>query len=227
MPGLANYVAAVMADTPRAFYKMQDTSGNPQDSSGNGLHITTTTGSPNYASGLGPFTSWRCIGCGPSVGFSRAAVQTQTDNFTMEMWMDLNSISGNGKIPLGTFGSGQAIGIDTDRKIFGSAFGVGVLADAAAALPSAGTWTHIVVLRRSGTWEYYLNGAVDTANAGTTAPSGTPTTTQIHNQSQITCNYAMVAIYNTALSSARIAAHYAAAGNGLGTSFVPKTVVIS
>src|SRR5437773_1328746 len=36
-------------------------------------------------------------------------------------------------------------------------------------LPGKG-FLHLVVLLRAGTWEYYINGAVDTANAGTDIP---------------------------------------------------------
>jgi hypothetical protein len=38
-----DYEAAVMADSPRAYWKFQELSGLPQDSSGNGLHWTSWT----------------------------------------------------------------------------------------------------------------------------------------------------------------------------------------
>jgi hypothetical protein len=35
-----SYVDEVLADSPRAFYRLNEASGLPQDSSGNGLHMT-------------------------------------------------------------------------------------------------------------------------------------------------------------------------------------------
>jgi hypothetical protein len=41
--GIGTLDAEIMADTPTAFWKLDEASGNPQDSSGNGFHLTSTT----------------------------------------------------------------------------------------------------------------------------------------------------------------------------------------
>jgi hypothetical protein len=44
-----SYSSEVLADSPRGYWRMNEASGNPQDSSGNGLHMDTTTGTPIYS----------------------------------------------------------------------------------------------------------------------------------------------------------------------------------
>src|SRR5687767_12728243 len=42
------YADVVLADSPVGYWKLNEASGLPQDSSGNGLHVTVVTGTPIY-----------------------------------------------------------------------------------------------------------------------------------------------------------------------------------
>ena len=44
-----SYFDEVMADSPAAYWRMDEASGQPQDSSGNGNNTTTTSGTPTYS----------------------------------------------------------------------------------------------------------------------------------------------------------------------------------
>jgi len=67
------YDAAVLADTPRIYWKFQESSGLAQDSSGNAQHANATFGSPSYAQ-TGFFGgSDRAIGFASGAAFSESS----------------------------------------------------------------------------------------------------------------------------------------------------------
>lgn len=231
--GAAAYVAAVLADTPVAFWECQDSSGLPVDSSGNGLNMTASGGTPVYQQ-QGPFTSDYAIRLADAY-YTRPAVTTATDNFTMECWVSplAEGTYGGGLIRNATSGGldGWVTVTNTGGKFLCVAENVAVLATSANQLVSqqaqsswsmpllgvggsgSRAWNYVVTQRSSGTWVYYFNGAVDTANAGTAGPI-TPGGSALAGFSDSTftwdARFAYVAIYNTALSGTRVAAHYTA-----------------
>lgn len=228
--GVTLYTQSVLADSPKAFWTLQDSSGLPQDSSGNGLHMTTydqwTPPDINHSfRESGPFPgsySMRLHGD----AFSRSTVSVATNNFTMEVWFKYESDFGRDPL-LGNFnggGDGWAIdwrsGFFTYRALVGN---VNWEAESVE-LGSVGTWDHVVMTRDAGTWKYYINGATDRANAGTDAPSApTGGTTRI-NQFNLTGNYAFAAIYETALPLARATDHFNA-GFAEDPVFVPQVLM--
>jgi hypothetical protein len=150
--------------------------------------------------------------------FTRAPILTSTtDNFTLELLQEVEIVNSadiiwhNGNS--GANGWGIAAGNGANKN-YGLAGGVAVLPNFANTF-SLNTWHHIVVLRRAGTWEYYYDGAVDTANAGGSTPN-VPTAQlslgPVNGQLQPVV--AFTAIYPTALSAARILAHYQAITQG-------------
>lgn len=152
-------VAAVLADSPRAFWQLQDASGNPVDSSGNSLDMTSVTGAPNYRQ-TGPLGDF-AIRLQSTVKLNRTTqVSTVVDNFTMECWVKLVT-STDGRTLFGNGFSattGWGIQIDSDSK-FRSEIndGAGSGVKSVNAL-STTAWSHVVVLRRATNWEYYFNG---------------------------------------------------------------------
>lgn len=216
--GGIGYINAVLADTPKAFWKCQDASGFPVDSSGNGLDMTAVSGTPTYHE-TGPYTPQDfSIGL-LAAGFTRNIVTAVVNNFTLEVWvMPVGSLA-SGRIILGNSARGLdgANGINGYEIIWNDTTGkfratAGNVADytASAATLSLNSWYHVVVVRDAGTWKYYVNGAIDTANAGTSAPV-TPTGTAHFGSTVANQRIAYAAIYESALSAARVAAHYAAA----------------
>lgn len=208
----AQYIAEVLADTPRAFWKFQDASGSPTDSSGNGLTLSTVTGVPLYQQ-AGPMNDFS-ISCPGGVNFQRATpVSTVQDNFTMETWVFVVTVGAAGRTVMANdstgSGVGWGIGINTDFT-FNYYAGNGIQGASSTVALSASVWYHLVVLRRSGTWEYYINGVVDQINAGTTAPGVSDGPSQVGAGNNLSARFAYPTIYESALSVDRIQAHYAA-----------------
>lgn len=235
------FAAEVLADSPKAFWKCQDTARTvPVDASGNGLNMATED-----KRGV-----WKCPGpyaesCDASrarppdprtpndwslgmAAYRRAVVSTVVNNWTMEIWVcpqgpfaDLQMIMGNGDG--NTNAGGGNNGYDLYWSGTAGKFQVGyrsvVVTTDSTITCSINTWYHIVATRSAGTLIYYVNGAVDTANANSANTPITPTSgagggTKIGNQGGTSQFIAYAAFYESVLSAARVAAHYGAAIGG-------------
>lgn len=207
---LAAYISEVLSDSPKAFWPMQEASGLPQDFSGNGLHFTTNNGAGKTYGVSGPFSDVVGITMPGGQNFQRTQVSTVQDNYTMEMWMQYAASGGDDRLYMNGNGGSSGWGIDFSSgtgKIRGLLGGVTFLSESVAAVVSG--WKHIVMVRESGTSKYYINGNLDTGNAGTNTPNAPSGSTQVGSDTQVQATWALCAIYETALSSTRIAAHYA------------------
>lgn len=210
---LAAYISEVLTDSPRAFWPLQESSGLPQDISGNGLHMTTSNGGGKTYGVVGPFSGAVGITMPGAQNFQRTHVSTVQNNFTLETWLKYGSHGGDDRLFYNGTGGSSGWGIDfraSTGKIRGLYGGVAFLSDSVASI-TGGAWMHIVMVRDSGTLKYYVNGSVDTANAGTSTPNAPSGVTQIGSDAQVQATWSLVALYETALSAARISAHYEAA----------------
>jgi hypothetical protein len=219
------YAIAVLADTPVVYYKCDEPSGFLQDSSGNARHITGGTATSYQQAG--PMVGAYAVSLTGPAAFTRsAAFLTAADNFTVEAWVNPAAYSA----ALMTFwqcnGSGCGLWVRNTGKFLANIFGGAAQADSAGTL-SVNTWYHVALVRRAGTWEYYRNGSVDTANAGSGAPTMPATTLVVNygNNPSIQARYSNLAWYHSALPAARIQAHYDAAlrpddpgGSGAGAT---------
>jgi hypothetical protein len=250
MTAQADYIAAVLADSPVAYYKLDDSSGQPQDSSGNAQHTTTARNSTNPAAtyGLG----------GPRDGTTRAIttldkafvvpnpVMTVVDNLTIEAWVGSSTgTGGEPPVPVtacGANGSGGTPGGGADGYSIGvnASNHIGIDLHGGSGSPGLGSdpsdglltvwgsgavrgnrtlgspnilWSHCLVIRRAGTWEYWVDGQSESPSFGASFAPSTPTkeTTifNSHTSFHLTQYVCHVAYYNIALSSTRIAAHRA------------------
>ena len=209
---LAEYVAEVLSDSPRAYWKLDEASGLPQDSSGNGLHMTTNTGTLLYRQ-PGPMSSAAILYNG-GTGSSRSTVTTVTDNFSIETWIKtplLTLDNQRGVYNGNSSADGWGFLVDMSLKFKALAGGVSFLSASAAAL-STTEFKHVVIQRSGTVWTYYVNGVEDTANAGTSTPNAPGAAdSSIHLDGFMQAVYAHVAIYETALGAVKVADHYAAA----------------
>lgn len=211
-----SYIAAVLADSPKAFWQEQDASGGPVDSSGNGLDLGLFGGGTSTYQVAGPGTSHFAIETHGGVAASRSTISTVTDNFTMEFWIYPETVA---DVHQGMFyngnpaSNGYQVQCDqTTLKYYGVLSGVGFLTASTTAL-TLNAWQYIVIVRRSTQWEYWRNATQDATNPGTaapTAPSGGNTRIGNPQGAAMQARQAYVAFYETALSSTRITAHYAA-----------------
>lgn len=213
--GRVSYVAAVLADNPKAFWQCQDASGGAVDSIA-GFDLNSEVGTPDYGQ-PGPMDdlSIRFVG---GDGLRRAGpVSTVVQNLTMEMLVAPQAVGGTAQIYFYNGNAGaNGWGIVTNE--ISNQFRYKVLCGGVAFLgngstPATNVFSHIVATRAASIWTYYLNGVVDNANAGTAtpgAPSGSFTSIGTSNSFQLAMAY--VAVYETSLSAGQVAAHYAAIG---------------
>lgn len=232
----ADYVTAVLADSPLAFWPLQDAGDFPQDISGNGNHMDTKSvgTSLTYRTGLtqGPMSSYAIATNLAYVGRA-ASPLTATDNLAFEIWAKSVATSAtepffgvaastffdNGNAPgsagyvLESTNIGQflIIGINssatpTFKQFYSTAPGAGMRATG---------WSHVVAVRRAGVWELWING-VQVGSAETYTP-GAPTGLGVWIGSRgssgsptASGQFAYAALYNAPLSGTRIAAHFAA-----------------
>lgn len=217
------YSATVLADGPKAYWECQEASGLPQDSSGNGLHMTSqdlTGGGFGYRE-PGPF-DYGILANGGS-RFLRAAVSTAVNNLTLEMWVKINLVTNptQGIFSWNSGANGFILAVTTNFHFFIVVQGVATLSQSAVALPSGGGragWSHVVVVRDAGTWKYYLNGQVDTANAGTSTPIAPTGSTIFPGGASVQSVVAHLAMYESVLTPTQIKDHCT-----IGR-FVPETL---
>lgn len=198
----ADYVAAVLADGPVAYYQCQENSGLLLDSSGNGRHTTGTrtgTGASVLYGQQGPRLGQSITSQAET--FTVAPVMTVVDNLTMEAWVSGSPVSGGGPIPF------MAVGRDPNAGFGGAGDGYSLgLWNAASILPGvqvwqptvattqgniqvgagdpnrivtspAGvSWSHVVAVRRAGQWETWVGGVRCTLVSTDNKTPATPTT---------------------------------------------------
>ena len=227
------YVAAVLADSPAAYWKMNETSGLPLDSSGNGKDMTSSSGTIRSKS-PGPFADTGSTGLDINTWCYRSIVNTTDVTWTVEAMVAVRSWSGAFGYPIswgdpsaGGAGNGCAAGINgSTHKMVAVDHNQGVWAESSTVL-SLCTWYMLTWVRTgkgASGGHYYVNGAAD-GNVTTFGPSGGPTGNTLMNRTEpflglgqsIDAFYGHVSVYNTALSSTRVAAHWTAAASLSGS----------
>jgi hypothetical protein len=231
---LSNYSVAVLNDTPKAYYHLDETSGtSAADSSGNS-HTGTYNGTPslNQTSNL-PF------GGGTAVSFTTASSQYvtcsgaqvySTSGYSIEFWVKANGSISGAYVFYGEGNSGSSNTIlqfvsnaganssklqifmrnDAGTTLINNATSSAVMFPSAGNTPSA---HHIVFTDNNGSWKLYVDGSQD--STGSYTPSTLTTNTSaigalIRNTtgSFATATMDEVATYSTVLSSDRVLAHY-------------------
>jgi signal peptidase I len=231
---LQPYTAAVRAESPYAFYRLDEASGSDAtDASGNtrtGTYASVATyqqagalpTNPGYAIGLAA-NSGRMVGGGTGL--------TDPTTFSAELWFKTTTAAG-GKL-IGFENSRNATSTSFDREAFMRTDGKVVYMGATSTSkllvsPTAlnnGAWHHLVITAvPSGSNEIsamYVDGAL-VASGNTMKASlsyigwwrvgfgRVPTGTGYPLTGNFTGSVDDVAIYTTQLSAARVAAHYAA-----------------
>jgi hypothetical protein len=221
----ADYVAEVLADTPIGFWRFEENAGSAIDSSGNGRNGT-------YMNGVTPglFPGALSIG-GKSAAFDGASGfvdlpgswggPTMTE-MTLEAWVNpANPVTGDFQAILAghdpnSFAHFQLFSAGNMGFYAGGGF---VSAPIVPATPTE-TWRHVVMTAKSGETKVYVDGVQ--FGATVTTPF-----TNVDESSNVDIGIGHlgtrwfnglldeVAIYNTALSPARVLAHFEAAGGEL------------
>jgi hypothetical protein len=215
--GTAAYRAAVAADSPILFAPLDDPSGSFTDLSTNAFvgtgHGTLTR---NQTTGL---TS---LGSGVLTGGSSSDFVTFPDNaaldivgdVTYEAWIKCASGASTNRNFMTKSNDGASGGygfwIGTANKLLVTNVGAGTTLILGSATLSVGTLYHVAFTRATNAYITYINGVQDNTASQSAAISPTTQPFTIGTWSTLFLSglIADVAVYNTALSAARLLAHY-------------------
>lgn len=230
-PQKSQYPAAVKADSPLAYWPMDDESGNAVEANGG----TAITMSGILYQVLGPvkYGNWRAFSFDGvndygQVALNLSAVSTLTVEFFLK-W-DVNGSGDDFALEhSATTNSNTGWNVDWDNSTGGAeanTVSVKWMASGSTssprrytfARPSAATWHHVVlVIPVNGALTAYLDGKeVTTTMRETNAQTGTFANTTLNVMSRNAASLfgagdmAHLAVYGSALSKAQVEAHYAA-----------------
>lgn len=229
------YASEVLADSPAGYWKLDESSFNLADSSGNGLTITSGNGTYTLGSATSPPQGGTSVNYGG--GDTGVVMSAPTARpLTLECWFYPTTNDGGAILNRGEdFGSnGWALGIGSGTMDSNGLEVIGLVNTVAwkpsgYTLPALNAWYHLVMTDDGTNIRFYVNGDLKA-----TVASSTPVTpsNEMHIGRQNTSgravvgNIAHVAVYSTALSGTRVAAHYNAA-SGLTVALSPATVTVT
>jgi hypothetical protein len=224
--GVVSYVATVLADSPVAFWELNELTGTTaNDSSGNALSGTYTGG---YTLGaVPPVNAPGAVLLDGSSGYVNCgtpAALNLTAAWTLEAWVYLTSTpSGSALIAEAYTGGANSVlymlafvtaGGSPASTLAGGYYASSTWHAIAGPTPSLNTWHHTAVTWDGTTLRLYLDGI----QVATGVPSSPPVSSMdgvylgqswdIAGSPYLPGRMACAAIYGTALSAARILAHY-------------------
>jgi hypothetical protein len=226
------YSDEVLADSPLVYWKLDEASGQFQDSSGNARHTTSVFGSPSYqqAGGINEGFSITSGYAENNSGYFLPDIA----NWTLEAWIKTTETTNQiGIIELGQ--ANPALYVSNmptgNLRLLRSHIAVDQTSTTAI---NDGQWHHVVATNTAGVTKLYIDG-VDRSgtSAGLTYTSASrnagfgaswvTSASSIDADSEFLGSLDEIAIYGTGLSAARVLAHYEA---GIASGFLPKVILI-
>lgn len=218
-----SYTSVVLEDSPRLLYLLDETSGtSAADSSGNSL-TGTYKNSPTLAvaGGLTVGTAVEFNGTNQFIERAHNATLNVGDVFTYEAWIKRKENSRQDVILYKESATNKSakLAITTGNKVQLRIPGVKTIVESTNEVKADGLWHHIVVTKNGATVKVYVDNVDVTGsvtnetcnnNEGVLTIASETTTEEFLNGS-----LDAVAIYATALSAARVEAHYLAAQESL------------
>lgn len=218
------YASEVLADSPRIWWRLADTSGTTAvDSSGASRNGTYTNGPTLGASGLlvgdPSNTAVQFDGVDDYVTVADAVTLTE---FTAEAWIKLSAAPGaTGGTVVAKYLSSPAASrlfylLVTSARVLSAQFfnNTGISTTVAGSTLAIGTTYHVAVTFTGGTGRLYVNGSLNNsgARAGTLSAAAIPFTVGMDGSAASPFPGVIdePAFYPTALSATRLAAHYTA-----------------
>lgn len=234
----ATYDAAVMADNPRYYWSLDETSGAVRDRMGRAAASDVTTAQLGVAGAAGTAASFD--GVGQQVRVPYTAGMRMPASFSAEVWAKLPAapqatgwptVFSRGDVSPGRFGAAMWVSTDSRRTVHFKRNGYDVGTSRGL---SSTAYRHIVfsfdgVTKR---WTFYVDGTVDTTGvaAGLAGADVESAPLQIGamlaSATAAPVNFGRLlidglALYPSALPAGRVAAHYAAAVKPAATTPQP------
>jgi len=220
-----SYVSEVLADSPSGYWRMNESSGQPQDSSGNGNNTTASFGSNYLYSQTGALASDPSSTSifGNQIDFRAPdhATLDLGDVFTLECWAKRNAVGAQQY--LFSKGTGAySIGFQATNVVFLSRFGTSLEMESTTTV--ADSLFHHIVVTKNGASAFIYIDSIDRSGAlsnNTYTNNGTVLTLGDDGPDGgggVGVNGWLdeMAVYPTALSQARVEAHYDAASLVIG-----------
>jgi YD repeat-containing protein len=151
---ISSSTASVATTSLLAYYKLDESSGNAVDATGNG-YVLANSGSTGYASGkinngaVFNNTNAKSLQNSGAINFVTGGTRTWTTwvNFSNINGYVLDNVTTNGNIRMIVYGGG-------DNKIHLFANGNEVVSGNL----TTGTWYHVAATQNGSTWQLYING---------------------------------------------------------------------
>lgn len=226
VPVTGAYAQSVLADEPLGYWRLNESSGTVAgDASGHG-HAGTYVGSVTLgdANGLADGSASAGFGGNGSVQIADGpvwnppALEWNASTSTVEMWVNVPASSdayqtlfAKGAWPPSPITVYLLPGTSEPLVYWRGIDGQSHYAMLATGIVGQG-WTHLALTFTPTTYAFYVNGAPDTSGPLTSplASSTEAITIAASEDAALHGHVSDVAIYGTALSAARVAAHYAA-----------------
>lgn len=234
-----SYASEVLADSPLLYVRFEETAGstcaNDGSLGGNATAIGTFT--RNIATGLsGLNIGIDFDGTSGGATYPDTAALDLVGDMTYECWFNADALQVAMLMSKGQDGGGNTgyqllMVSDGSLRVF---IAGSTILTSGGSQYAAGNWYHLAATRSSNTYTIYINGSSVASGSSGATVTATAEKFGIGHQEQTGSattffNGKMdeVAVYNTPLSGARIAAHYAARNTGPAAQSVPQTIVIS
>lgn len=222
-----SYSSVILADAPKAWYRMQEVSGLIQDSSGNAMNANTSTGTATYGQ-ASPITS---DATAKSILFGNAQNFQVPDNntidfadvFTVEAWIKrttTNPVTGETWVDRGSgafkiFIEGTQAPASAQKVVLTKP-GTGDSLVSSVTIAETANWHYIVVTKNGATNKVYFNAVEDTGATVTNQTCASTATALFVGSSRNADDFlnsycTELALYSTALTQTQITAHYNAA----------------
>ncbi len=213
------YGATVLADSPAGYWRLGEASGAAVDSSGNGNPGSYTGGVTRGVQGalMGSSDTNRGVrfdGINDYVSVQDDNTLDLGDSFTIEEWVRRNASGVKGQI-VAKGANGYALRIEMDDLVYLAKANVGDIAKSSVAIPTDGNYHHVVATKNGATTRIYVDGVDVTSSIVNRTIANTATELHIGRfyNGNTGSNYLDgdlddVAVYNAALTAARVKVHY-------------------
>lgn len=223
-----SYSSEILADSPRAWYRTQEASGQLQDSSGNGNHTTATTGagSCTYQQTSPIISDPTAKGIRLNANFAFTAPDHSTldlgDIFSLEAWVKMTDLFAAGEYIVSKQAGAYSLDMEptSGNKVMVLVQpNVAVIVDSSTnfAINNTTDWFHVVNTKNGASVNQYLNGVnvTGTVTNSTFTDNSSDLAIGVRIVTDVSGFFnsflAEVAVYGTELSQARVRAHFNAA----------------
>lgn len=217
---LTTYADEVLSDLPAAYWRMNDPLSFPNDWSGNAHHVTSIAGSPAYsiASAIPSDATDTAISLpafGDSFSVPDHADLDLGDVFTIEGWVKrtVNDANAHALVSKQTGAYYLRIATDDTLNLLRSA--TTDICHSTVTITDTTNWHHVVATKSGSTVHLYIDGVDVTGSVTNDTCANNASALLIGNDASGGENFGAIvldeiAVYPTALTAARVRAHYLA-----------------